>query len=353
MVTDNGQLLVRQLLGQGGTADVFLCYDHGLGADVAVKILHRELSARPRTLSCLQQEAQVLGRMRHPGILRLYRTFWHADRFAMVLELLGSDLASGLPPDGYQATRALRWTVQLLDALDALHARGMVHRDLKLENVLLDAHDNVRLADLGIRFDMRDEDDVGNLRGSTGSPRTMSPEQLLGHLVDQRSDLYAAGLVLCELATGRLPFDDGALPRSAARYFPDLAPVRRKLGPQVGQVVAKALAVEPDERFSRALAMRTALAAAMGEASVGERLRLGRDPLQADLLFDEEGVSGVHCELYVDGDTVVVTDLDSTNGTFVDGYPLRPYEPTRVSLQAQLGLGRFVRRSIRSLVTGR
>ena len=129
--------------------------------------------------------------------------------------------------------------------------------------------------------------------------------------------------------------------------------MRRKLGPQVGQVVAKALAVEPDERFSRALAMRTALAAAMGEASVGERLRLGRDPLQADLLFDEEGVSGVHCELYVDGDTVVVTDLDSTNGTFVDGYPLRPYEPTRVSLQAQLGLGRFVRRSIRSLVTGR
>ncbi len=352
---DDGWLEVLERIGTGGTASVYRAYDHRLGGEVAVKLLRPELAQRPRALSCLQAEASVLAQLKHPGFVGFYRQIWHDGRFGMVLELLDSgDLADRLPMQGFEPEQAVRWTQQLLEALDALHARGMVHRDLKLENVLLDAQGNARLADLGIRYDMRDETDETNLRGRTGTPRTMSPEQARGGIVDQRSDIYTAGLLLCEMATGRLPFPEPPAtgPVVGPLLAPDLDQLREVVGEDVAAVAARALAPAPEHRFQRALAMRVALNAAVGHASKRRRIRLGRDASQVDVLTEGDGVSGVHCELQWQDGYVMVTDLDSTNGTFVNGRALEPYVPLAVSLDAVLLLGRSVSIDLLELQVG-
>jgi len=342
---DDARLEITHWVGEGGTADVYGAYDHSLGCYVALKLLRADLLERPRALECLQAEASTLATLKHPGILRLFRTTWVGPRFGLVLELLpGGDLESQRPAGGFGAEQALVWILQVLDALDAMHARGLVHRDLKLENILLDAQGNAKLADLGIRFDMRDVDDTLNLCGKTGTPRTMSPEQARGDKVDQRSDIYTAALLLCELATGRLPLvelPDGRIDPASWRS-PDLRTVRATLGGPIGDVIGRALQQEPDQRFQRALAMRDAIDAARGQRACGRRLRLGRDVAQVDIVVDGDGVSGVHCELHWLGDYVVVTDLDSTNGTFVQGRRLEPFRPLAIALDDTVWLGRTV-----------
>lgn len=338
---DDGRLSFVAPLGTGGTANVWRCYDHSLGCEVAVKLLLSELRSTPRLLTLLQQEATALASFRHPGIVRLHRTFWHGDRFGMVLELLaGGDLEARRRTAAISHAEAIEWTLQILDALDAIHARGYAHRDLKLENVMLDALGRARLADLGIRLDMRLDGGASSLGSGSGSPRTMSPEQLLAGHVDHRTDIYAAGLMLCELLTGVLPFPEDASAFALARQSPDLARLRASAGHAIAEVVAKALAVEPSGRYQRALAMREALADAAGRTGMGRRLRVGRDPSQVDVLVDLPGVSGVHCELHVLGDWVVVTDLDSTNGTWVDGVVLEPFVPHPAVPGATVSMGR-------------
>lgn len=348
---DEGRLVYTAPLGSGGTADVWRCYDHSLGCEVAVKLLLPDLCRSPRLFGLLQQEASALASFRHPGLVRLYRRFWHGERFAMVLELLsGGDLEARRAAGAIPKAEAIEWTLQVLDALDAIHARGYAHRDLKLENVMLDGQGRARLADLGIRLDMRVDGDISSLGSGSGSPRTMSPEQLLAGHVDHRTDIYAAGLLLCELLTGSLPFPEDAPAFSPARQAPNLARVRAAAGREIADVVATALSVEPSRRYQRALAMREALADAAGQTGLGSRLRVGRDPSQVDIFVDHPGVSGVHCELHVLGDWIVVTDLDSTNGTRVDGTQLEPFVPHAASPHAAVTMGHNARYRIDELL---
>ena len=225
-----------------------------------------------------------------------------------------------------------------------MHARGLVLRCLKLENILVDSLGNARLADLGIRYDMRDGDDTTNLRGRTGPPRTMSPELARGEQVDQRSDIYTVGLLICELATGTLPFPTSTALVPVARVLSssDLGPLRAAMGERIAEVVARSLAPSPQHRFHRALAMSEALAEAVGNGTSPRRFRLGRDDAQVDLVLDGDGISGVHCELQSFDGYVVVTDLNSTNGTWVNGRQLAPHQSLAVGREAEIHLGRTV-----------
>ncbi len=349
LCVDDGWVEVLAPLGEGGTADVYRAFDHRIGENVALKVLRADLATTPKALACLQAEASVLAQLKHPGFVGFHRSFWHEGRFAMVLELLdGGDLSCGLPTEGYSPTQVVRWSQQLLQALDALHARGLVHRDLKLENILLDDAGNARLADLGIRYDMRDISDLTNLRGRTGTPRTMSPEQARGEQVDQRSDIYTVGLLICELATGQLPFPHPPAtgPAEGPLLAPNLDALHAVLGEDIMAVVARSLAPAPQHRFQRALAMRVALEAAVGHGTSHRRFRIGRDESQVDLVVEGDGVSGVHCELQWFDGYVMVTDLDSTNGTHVDGRRLAPHQALAVGPDAQLRLGRSVELTI-------
>jgi tRNA A-37 threonylcarbamoyl transferase component Bud32 len=259
-----GRYHLERLIGSGGMAQVWEATDAVLGRRVAVKVLHPHLAVDDAFVRRFRQEAIAAARLNNPGIVGVYDTCSDGGREAIVMELLdASTLRQLLDERGaLDADTTLRIGLRLLDALEAAHRAGLVHRDVKPSNILLCSDGRLKIADFGIAK-ADDQTELTREGSLLGTASYLAPEQLTGQPVDARADLYSLGLVLYECLTGRVPFegDTGAAVALARLHTQPADPrrLRADVPPRLADAVMRALAREPDDRFASAAAFRAAL----------------------------------------------------------------------------------------------
>lgn len=262
--------LVIRRLGRGGMGDVYEVAEGSLrGPRYALKLLHHGLCHRPDIALRFQQEAMVAARVDHPNVVRVFALGEAADgRPYLVMELLrGRDLRAALAHTGpLPVARALDLAAQALDGLAAAHAAGVVHRDVKLENLFLGDDGTLKVLDFGIAKLAQNEAYLTLPGALVGTLRTMAPEQFAQTTVDPRADVYAAGLALYELITGQGPFDElRGSPHALQFAHCERTPpspsriARRPLAAGVEAAILRALAKSPADRFQSAREMADAL----------------------------------------------------------------------------------------------
>ncbi|WP_411103581.1 protein kinase domain-containing protein [Streptomyces sp. cmx-4-9] len=279
-----GRYQLRDLLGEGGMAAVYLAHDTALDRPVAIKTLHTELGREQSFRERFRREAQAVAKLSHTNIVSVFDTgedeFDGAVMPYIVMEFVeGEPLGSVLQADiarygAMPAEKALKVTADVLAALDTSHEMGLVHRDIKPGNVMMTKRGVVKVMDFGIARAMQSGVTSMTQTGMVvGTPQYLSPEQALGRGVDARSDLYSVGIMLFQLLTGRIPFDaDSPLAIAYAHVQEEpVAPssINRSVTPAMDALVARALRKNPNERFPTAAAMRDEVARVMSAGQTG------------------------------------------------------------------------------------
>lgn len=241
---------------------VYKATDVRLNRLCALKILLPELTAHSSARRRMEQEARALARIEHPNVVQLRNVFDHAGQLAIELEFMsGGELTRLIGTAGLSEAKALFLMSRILSGLQAIHDAGLVHRDLKAENVLLTADGVPKLTDLGVARDAT-AGEYTCVGAVLGTLETMAPEQIQGLGVDARADLYSAGILFFQLLTGTLPLQGNTQLEWAQAHVhakPNLDPLRGKASPAVQQIIARALAKTPGERPQSAQAMKAEL----------------------------------------------------------------------------------------------
>ncbi len=268
MVGERYRLVER--IARGGMAEVYAADDITAGRRAAVKILPPTEDAE--TVARFKREAEAATRLTHPHIVTTHEFGDYDGTHYIAMEYVpGPTLKQTIQEQGpLPEKRALEIAAQLADALDFAHRRGVTHRDVKPQNVLLDAAGNAKLADFGIAR-VAGSINLTQTRSVLGTAHYLSPEQARGAPLDRRTDLYSLGVVLFEMLTGRVPFE-GDSPLAVALKHADEAPPRvRDINPQVSPeaeaVVAKVLVKDPGKRYQSAAEMRDAIEAAAASSN--------------------------------------------------------------------------------------
>lgn len=253
--TGNRYRITRRI-GSGGMADVYEASHQQLGRPLAVKVLHAHLAREPEMRERFRREAEAASRLVHPFICAPLDYGETEDAVFLVLPFLGGGcMADELSRDHVvEARRAARITAQIASALDYASRRGVVHRDVKPDNVLFDEDGNAVLTDFGIATATFHGRLTAGGR-AMGTPHYMAPEQAMGRLVDGRADLYGAGVVLYECLAGRPPFDgpDGyAIGYKHVHEAPNpLTAIAPTIAPELAAVAMRCLEKSPDARYQR------------------------------------------------------------------------------------------------------
>jgi serine/threonine protein kinase len=261
--------VVVHALGQGGMGEVYEVAHVATGVRRALKVLHPHHRDRADLAERMRQEARLLAAVDHPAVVRLLDSGQTRDhRPYLVMELLrGYDLSEILARDGpMPVPEALLVIAEALDGLAAIHAAGIVHRDVKLENLFLCNDRSIKVVDFGVAKARWAAGSPTVPGVSLGTPRTMAPEQCALRGVDPRADIYAAGLALYELCVGRGPFDDLRDQPQALRFAhcvkkppPPAAIAPQPIPAAVEAAILRAIAKSPDDRFQSAEEMASAL----------------------------------------------------------------------------------------------
>jgi eukaryotic-like serine/threonine-protein kinase len=273
-----GDWIVARTLGGGGFGAVYEARHAETGQRIALKVLHAHLVASSEMVARFHREATVIGRLRHPSIVELVAVGVSADgRPYLAMELLdGEDLADvirrGGPMSGQMALAVLE---PVCSALATAHELGVVHRDVKASNVMVcrgaGGRRRVVLLDFGIaKLSDALSADLTASHQSLGTPSCMAPEQVHGRTVDARTDVYALGTLAYFLLTGHMPFEDASLTMTQYLHLHARRPRVSHAAPvpeRVDDVVARAMAIEPAERFSDPLSLLAALRAALRDSA--------------------------------------------------------------------------------------
>ena len=269
-----GSYHVAAQLGKGGMATVYKAYQPSMVRYVALKVLPRHLADEdPQFILRFQQEAHVLAQLQNPHILPVF-DFGEAEGYTyLVMPLIsGGTLADRLRGQPVPLTQAGTIIAQVGDALDYAHSRGVVHRDVKPSNVLLDERGNALLSDFGIAKLVEGTQHFTQTGGILGTPAYMSPEQGLGAKIDRRCDIYSLGVILYQLVTGRVPFEAETPMAVLLKHINDPLPPPRSWNPAlpeaVERVILKALAKNPDDRYATAGDLTEALQLTLSEGAV-------------------------------------------------------------------------------------
>ncbi|CAI8862129.1 eukaryotic-like serine/threonine-protein kinase [Methylocaldum szegediense] len=278
-----GGYKLLELVGEGGMGTVFRGMDVMLEREVALKLLRPELTHRPDLVKRFQKEAITLARLNHPHIVTLHHMFRDGNRYFMVLEFVRGETLDHLikrcGPIPWQT--AVPLICQALRGLEHAHILKVIHRDIKPSNLILTQTGIVKLMDFGVAR-MLENNGLTQAGIVVGTLRYMSPEQILGHEIDFRADIYAMGVVLYEMLTGRAPFKRSTnydLIRAMVEDAPDLpskfvSPIPKRLE----AVVLRALAKSPQDRYQSAGELRSELEdllnGAVAEPVINERAQV-------------------------------------------------------------------------------
>lgn len=248
----DGRYLVRSRIARGGMATVYLALDTRLDRDVALKIMHAHLADDAQFTARFVREARAAARLSHPNVVQVFDQGAEGDVLYLAMEhLKGRTLREVLSERRVLTAReALTVIEPLLDALAVAHRLGIMHRDVKPENVILTDDGRVKVADFGLaRAATTSASTTGVLLGTVGY---LSPELVARGVADARSDVYAAGIMLFEMFTGRLPFVGGVPIQVAYQHVNDQVPAPSTLAPeidpQLDELVGRATARDPDDR---------------------------------------------------------------------------------------------------------
>jgi hypothetical protein len=274
-------------VGSGGMGTVYRAEQTGMGREVALKVLRKDLGRDPDTAARFHREARTLSQLKHPNTVTVFDFGQTTDRLLfLAMELLeGEMLSTRIKREGALDVQfAIRSAIGVLRSLDEAHARGIVHRDLKPDNIFLskvhgvesNESDSVKVVDFGIakiRDGERGIDALQTQEGTVfGTPRYMSPEQAQGKPIDGRSDLYAVGVLLFHMLTGRPPFTDDDAVIVMAHHIKTVPPPVRQLAParqipeSLEKLVQRVLAKDPAKRPQTAKEFLAALDAAAADA---------------------------------------------------------------------------------------
>ncbi len=257
-----GKYRIVERLGRGGMGEVYKALQPDLNREVAIKVLPSELEDDPAIAQRFQREAHALARLNHPNIVTVFESGVERGRCYFVMEYVdGPTLRQLLKEKRLDAAVALQLIPQICDALEYAHDEGIVHRDVKPENILIDRRGRVRVADFGLArvVDPEAQTEITRTKGVLGTVCYMAPEQVENpKTVDHRADIYSLGVVLYEMLTGELPLG----------HF---EPPSRKAGfsARMDDVVLKALEKAPERRFQRASEVKEAVGSAGGGRGAG------------------------------------------------------------------------------------
>ena len=252
----DGRYRVLRKLGSGGMADVYCAEDQQLGRRVALKLLYRHFAEDEQFVERFRREASSAAGLQHPNIVGIYdRGEWDGTYYIAMEYIEGRTLKDVIRERGPAPPEAaVDIVLQILRAARFAHQRGIVHRDIKPHNVLIDDDGRVKVTDFGIaRAGASDMTETGLIMGTS---QYLSPEQAQGKPVDARSDLYSIGIVLYEMLTGRVPFDAESPVAVALKQVSEAPVPPRELNPEIppalDAVVLRALEKEPARRFADA-----------------------------------------------------------------------------------------------------
>jgi serine/threonine protein kinase len=249
-----GRYLLKEPLGSGGMSCVYKAHDPVLDREVAVKILPPELGRDETLRQRFQEEARALGRVQHPNLVRIYAVGQEGLSSYYAMELIGGvSLQKAVAALGRMSVEeAVAVVLQVSGGLQAVHESGIVHRDVKPSNIMLDASGRAILMDFGLA--RREERQTFTAAGAVlGTPEYMSPEQARGDKADLRSDLYSLGVVLFELLGGRPPFYGKDTISILRKHVETAPPALENIAPDVPEavrdIISRLLAKDPDERY--------------------------------------------------------------------------------------------------------
>jgi eukaryotic-like serine/threonine-protein kinase len=265
-----GRYQIRGVLGKGAMGLVYDGHDATLNRRVAIKtILTRDLdeSTARHYEKRFQREVRAVARLNHPHIVQVYDFGTEGDLAYIVMEYIeGKELKDYLDAkERFDLGTIFRFMGELLDALEFAHEAGVIHRDVKPANLMLDAGRKVKLTDFGVAriTDPGGESaDMTRAGAMIGTPSYMSPEQIQGQAIDRRTDIFSAGVLFYQLITGRKPFEGSGFPLAKKIMQDEAAPPSSlvQIPPAIDRVVARALAKAPERRYPSARAFAEALA---------------------------------------------------------------------------------------------
>lgn len=249
-----GRYEVEKELAQGGMGVIFLARDPYIQRQVVVKVLMYSRTADEVYREFFQQEAEVIAALEHPCIVPIYDFGWHGEQPYIVMRYMaGGSLEDKLSKEETKQTEIAHMFKRIAEALDAAHARKIIHRDVKPSNFLFDSTGEIFLSDFGIAKSKFTDDEGEWL---VGTPAFMSPEQIKGNSVDGRADVYSLGIVLYRLLTGQLPFAADTTTALINAHvdlpIPDLRLVKKNIPTVWQEVVGKAMAKDPNDRYPTA-----------------------------------------------------------------------------------------------------
>lgn len=250
----SGRYRLEAKLGSGGMSTVYLARDTTLDRSVAVKVMHREMSEQPDQLERFRQEARAVAKLSHPNVVAVIDAGEDGGFPYIVFEYVeGETLKQRIARIGaLDPQEALAYAIEIARGLTVAHARKMVHRDIKPQNILIDAEGRAKLTDFGISRQL-EQDGMTATGRVLGTTDYVAPEQAMGHPVDQRSDVYSLGVVLFEMLIGQVPFHAdsqvGVAMKHVNEELPDVQQRRPEVSAATALVVERATAKDPAKRY--------------------------------------------------------------------------------------------------------
>jgi len=293
----SGRYKIIDTIGSGGMANVYLAEDLILEREVAVKMMALDFQDEEDNLRRFQREALSTTELIHPNIVNIYDVGEETPTYIVMEYVDGTDLKQYIQNNHpLPHKEIINIMQQILSGISYAHANGVIHRDIKPHNVLIDSEGNIKITDFGIAVALS-KNSITQTNSLLGSVQYISPEQARGNVVTKQSDIYSLGIVLYEMLTGSVPFDGESPVSIALKHFQTPIPSLREMNEDIPQplenVVLKATAKEPRDRYENVDEMRADLETVLAPNRKDEAKFVPADPNDEDTIVMQETVADV------------------------------------------------------------